>query len=224
MDERVRYISERSDGSLTSVKDLLPSSNKTRGYALDYILARTLMRPRDTIAYFNECLSVHSGQGYLTWDEITGCERSYSEKRLLALRDEWKPTYPDIQKVFELFRKATLPISKERFTEYLDEAMLLLTDRNFAGVRWMTVLSEAMWASGGEQSWADLYQPLVEMLYEIGFVGFAGISDRGVTYFYDHPALADNPSTLEKVQSFFVHPAYHMALGIKQSFELTAST
>jgi len=88
----------------------------------------------------------------------------------------------------------------------------------------MTVLSEAMWTSGGEQSWADLYQPLTEMLYEVGFIGFGSIADRGVIYFYDDPALADNLSTLEKIKSFFVHPAYHMALGVKQNYELTDST
>jgi hypothetical protein len=219
MDERVRYMSNQSGGNLTSVKDILPAANRTRGYAFDYILDRTLMRPRDTISYLNECLSAHSGNGYISWEEIASAERAYSEKRLLALRDEWKPTFPDIQKVFELFRKAIVPISKSRFTEYLDEAMLLLTDRSFSGVRWMTRLSEKMWSSTGNQSWADLYQPLTEMLYEIGFVGFIFNNNHAQIYSYDDPALADNLSTLEKVNSFSIHPAYHMALGIKENRE-----
>ena len=76
-----------------AVDDLLPHTNNTRGCAFDYILDRTLMRPRDTISFINECLSLSSGQGRLTWNDITKAEKSYSEKRLLALRDEWKPTY-----------------------------------------------------------------------------------------------------------------------------------
>lgn len=219
MDERVRYISNRSDGSLTSVKDILPSSNKTRGYAFDYILDRTLMRPRDTISYLNECLSVHSGKGYLSWTEIISAERAYSEKRLLALRDEWKPTFPDIQKVFGLFRKASLPISKKQFTKYLEEAMLLLSDPGFNGVRWMTALSEKMWTATGDQSWADLYQPLTQMLYEISFVGLIFPGSRTAIYSYDDPALSDNLSAMEKVESFSIHPAYHMALDIRSTRE-----
>jgi hypothetical protein len=218
MDERVRYVSRQGDGSLASVADLLPSSNKTRGYAFDYILGRTLMRPRDTISFINECLSLQSGKGYLTWDDIVSAEEAYSEKRLLALRDEWKPTYPDIQRVFQLFRKALSPIPKERFGDYLDDAMLLLSDPNFRGVRWMTALSEAMWSSGEEKSWTDIYQPLTKMLYEAGFIGLAGSSTGGKVYAYDDPGLADNPSNLDRTHSFVIHPAYHMALGIKSDY------
>jgi hypothetical protein len=218
MDERVRYMSGQSDGSLMSVDALLPRSNKTRGYAFDYILDRTLMRPRDTISFLNECLSLHSGKGYLTWNEITRAEKAYSEKRLLALRDEWKPTYPDIQMVFELFRKAVLPIPKQQFSTYLDEAMLLLSDRNFRGVRWMTALSEVMWTSTGEESWADLYQPLVRMLYEIGFIGFARPPGTTPIYSYDDMGLAGNPYILEETNNFFIHPTYHKALDLKTSY------
>ena len=213
MNERVRYVSSQSGGSVTSLSNLLPSSNKTRGYAFDYVLARTLMRPRDTISFLNECLSLHSGRGYLVWSDITNAEKSYSEKRLLALRDEWKPTCPDIQHVFEIFRLATLPISKETFTEYLDEVMLLLSDPNFRGVRWLTELSESMWTSVGKSSWSELYQPLTKMLYEIGFLGVTRPNNTFV-YSHDDARYADNPTNLEAAKEFVIHPAYHLALDL----------
>jgi hypothetical protein len=215
IDERVRYVSRQSNSSLTSVCDLLPLADDDRGYAFDYILDRTLMRPRDTISFINECLSLHSGQGYLTWEDILSAEKSYSEKRLLALRDEWKPTYPDIQKVLTLFRKVVLPISKTRLSEYLDEAMLLLSDPSFRGVRWMTTLSESMWGANGDQSWTDLYQPLVKMLYDVGFVGLVQSPNGSALYSYEKPDFADNPLHIEDTEEFVVHPAYHMTLGIK---------
>jgi hypothetical protein len=219
IDERVNYMSGLLGESPKSIRDILPAENKARGYAFKYILDRTLMRPRDTISYLNECLSMHSGKGYLTWEEITGAERSYSEKRLLALRDEWKPTFPGIQKVFELFRKATVPLSKPRFTEYLEETMLLVSDPDFEGEPWVNALSKNMWTSAEDQSWADLYRPLTEMLYEIGFIGFVLHDGHAAVYSYDDPALAGNLSTVEKVQEFFIHPAYHMTLGIKEARE-----
>lgn len=124
LDERVRYLSEKSNGELNldSISDLLPSANKTRGYALDYILERTLMRPRDAISFINECFSRHLSKDHLTWEAIISAETAYSEKRLLALRDEWKPTYPDIQMVLEVFRKAPQPMTKQQLSDYLDEA------------------------------------------------------------------------------------------------------
>ncbi len=215
MDERVRYVSKQSDSNLTSVCDLLPLADDAKGYAFDYILDRTLMRPRDTISFINECLSLHSGQGYLTWEDILSAEKSYSENRLLALRDEWKPTYPDIQKVLALFRKAELPISKDRLGEYLDDAMLLLSDPSFRGVRWMTMLSESMWEANGDKSWTDLYQPLVKMLYDVGFLGLGQSLDGSTLYSYEKPDFTDNPLNVEDADEFVIHPAYHLALGIK---------
>ena len=94
--------------------------------------------------------------------------------------------------------------------------MLLLSNPNFKGHVWMTALSEKMWTSTDDESWVDLYGPLTEMLYEIGFIGFILQGERTPIYFYDDPALADNPSSMEKVQRFSVHPAYHLALGIKE--------
>ena len=221
LDERVRYLSDQSNGNLEleSISDLLPGVNKTRGNPLDYILERTLMRPRDAISFINECLTRHSGKDHLTWDEITSAEAAYSGQRLLALRDEWKPTYTDIQMVFEVFRKASLPMTRQQFSNYLDEAMLLLSDDSgFRGHRWMEALSAAMWASNGEKSWTDLYQPLAKMLYEIGFIGIARPPKGKIIYFYDDATLADNPTILEHARNFNIHPAYHMALDLKANY------
>lgn len=218
IDERVRYVSKGNNSGLTAVDDLLPHTNNTRGCAFDYILERTLMRPRDTISFINECLSLSSGQGRLTWNDITRAEKSYSEKRLLALRDEWKPTYEDIQSVWALFRDAVIPLSKDQLGSYLDDAMLLLSDPGFQGVRWMTTLSEPMWSSTKGSSWTEVYHPLVRMLYEIGFIGFVQTPDGSATYSYDNPDFANDPLNLENAKEFLIHPAYHMALNVKSVY------
>jgi hypothetical protein len=214
IDERVRYVSKQSSSGLTAVDDLLPHTNNTRGCAFDYILDRTLMRPRDTISFINECLSLHSGQGRLTWGDITRAEKAYSEKRLLALRDEWKPTYPDIHSALNLFREAILPLSKDQLGGYLDDAMLLPSNPDFLGIRWMTALSESMWSSSSDSSWVELYHPLAKMLYEIGFIGFAHSPGGVPVYSYENPDFANDPLNLENTKEFWVHPAYHLALNI----------
>lgn len=218
IDERVRYVSKQNASGLMCVDDLLPHTNNTRGCAFDYILDRTLMRPRDTISFINECLSLYSGQGRLAWTDITRAEKSYSEKRLLALRDEWKPTYQDIHKMLALFRDAVVPLAKEQLGNYLDDAMLLLSDPSFQGVRWMTSLSESMWSSTSESSWEDLYHPLARMLFEIGFIGFVQSPGSPVMYSYENPDFANDLLNLKNTKEFFIHPAYHMALNLKSVY------
>ncbi|MCA1606109.1 MAG: hypothetical protein LC775_11705, partial [Acidobacteria bacterium] len=98
LDTRTRAAAElhKVDG-IGRISDILPPANKTRGNSLSFILQRTLMRPRDALAYVNECLSLAAGKSRATWADVTSAEPAYSRNRLLALRDEWKPSYPAVE-------------------------------------------------------------------------------------------------------------------------------
>jgi hypothetical protein len=91
------------------------------------------MRPRDAIAYLNECFTLASGKPRLTWEIVKSAERPYSHKRLLALRDEWKSTYPAIDQVFRKFYKANVPMTPVELAMILDDVMLLIVDADFEG-------------------------------------------------------------------------------------------
>jgi hypothetical protein len=87
LDERVRVAGARAQLEASSLRDLVPHSNQTRGNPIGYMLDRTLLRPRDAIAFTNQCLQAAAGKTRLTWDNIQSAERQYSANRLLALRD-----------------------------------------------------------------------------------------------------------------------------------------
>lgn len=215
LNERARIAGDQFGMQVQSIRELLPASNKSRGDALQYMLSKTLMRPRDIISFLNECFALSSGKDRISWADIQSAEREYSEKRLLALRDEWKPTYPDIQKALNVFRRITLPLQKEAFTQHLDEIMLLVAERDFRGGEWVSKLSEAMWSANSNSEWTDLYQPLASLLYDIGFIGMARKGVNNIIYSYDRPGFADSHRNLSEVEVFYIHPAYHDALEIK---------
>jgi hypothetical protein len=194
------------------IRDLLPEPNRTRGNAITFILDRTLMRPRDAIAYLNECLVLASGRTRLTWREIQDAERPYSLKRLLALRDEWKPTYPGIDKLFKLFTRCPSPMTRDELTRRLDDSVMLLADRNFAGVLWMTDLTEPIW-SDTVSEWADMYYPLLRLLFNLGFIGCGSGSSR--TYIHDDPDYGEHISNFEEASKFYIHAAFRAALDIE---------
>jgi hypothetical protein len=215
LDERARIAAEAWGLSdIKAVRDLLPPANKTRGKPLDYILDRTLLRPRDAIAFVNECLSAASGKRRVAWVDIRAAEVGYSRKRLLALRDEWKHSYPGIDKVFDLFRGAPVPMSRDEFQVRLDDAMLLPSDHTFPGVRWMTELSEPMWSASGDGDWADLYRPLVKLLYQFGLIGCSRSSGGPVVYAYEDPDFTELPTNLDSSCCFHIHPAFRTALDV----------
>lgn len=218
LDARAVAAAEMWDApDVTSVRDLLPQSNKTRGDPVEFILDRTLLRPRDAIAFVNEALSVALGKPRISWDDLRAAEQPYSYKRLLALRDEWKLTYPDIDRALEKFSRCSGAMPRDEFTARLDDVMLLLSDWEFAGQRWLTEASEPMWTGSGAQDWGDLYQPLTKLLFKIGFLGLSCPPQHHPVFAHDDPDFVERPSRLEEPCRFLVHPSYRAALDIASS-------
>lgn len=215
LDERVKVAAPKAGLELESVSDLLPKTNKTRGNPLDYMLDRTLLRPRDAITFVNECLALGVGSDRLTWSDIVTAEQSYSAKRLLALRDEWKQTYPGIDQVFEKFRGGSSVMSKGDLQERLDSAMLLLSEPKFAGVQWMTDATNAMWNSGPETSWFEMYQPLLKVLFTVGLIGCSRSDVRRAVFYSEDPLFIDQRSNIQATRLYLVHRAFHRGLDIR---------
>ncbi|WP_148059252.1 P-loop ATPase, Sll1717 family [Rathayibacter sp. PhB127] len=218
LDERVRVSQAKSSLDATTFRELLPHANNTRGNPLEYIMDRTLLRPRDAIAFANQCLLSGAGKTKLTWDDIKTAEVTYSANRLLALRDEWKPTYPGIDDLLTKFRGAPARMSKKEFQERLEECALLMSSVNFRGTAWLTPLAEPIWEAGHSNlSWFDRYSGLTGLFYNIGVIGCASAGTAAPTFFDADPNLASSPSRLEKSEYFHVHRMLHRALDISVS-------
>ncbi len=219
LNQRVHIAGERVGLTAHTITELLPNANNAMGKPLDYLLDRTLLRPRDAIAFANECLGLGIGKPKLAWVDIKNAEQPYSEKRLMALRDEWKETYPGIDKAFSAFRRSPARMSKQELTTRLDEIMLLPSTPTFEGVRWMTNVTSSMWASGPDDSWFDLYQPVLRLLFVVGFLGCEGDRSKVPVFFQDNPLFVDHESNIERADAFFVHRTYHAGLDIRAAGE-----
>ncbi len=220
LDARVKHLAGKNDLEVDNIRDLLPHANRIRGNPLQYMFDRTLLRPRDAIAYANECLSVAAGKARISWDDIQTAESAYSARRLLALRDEWKPTYPGIERVLENFRGASAKMELNDLIERLDESVLLISDDDFAGTDWLSDLSGRIWQSDQKNAaWAELYQPLVALLYRIGILGCASKQTAAPVFFSTDPLAAASASSLARYQSFHVHRTFHRALDIRRTNE-----
>ena len=185
-----------------------------RGDALDYVFERTMLRPRDVIMYLNAAVRVAGEPRKLNWGHITGAEDEYSKDRLRALRDEWRDPYLDIDKALEEFRDAPAVMSREEFTDRLDNIALLPADTTFRGTTWLSQFTEDIFEGNSDRKpWEQLYGALTNLLFEIGFLGVAYPQSYQEIYSYtlegraDSPAIDMSPST-----RFVIHEAYRAAL------------
>ena len=106
-----------------SHKDFLPSMGK-KETALEYMLDRTLMRPRDLISFFNWCIQKAVDKPNITKAMLLEAEGEYSKERRTSLEQEWRADYPDLPDFLDLFKK--MPphfrlgnIDDERLTEFI---------------------------------------------------------------------------------------------------------
>jgi len=204
---------QTSIGAVSGLEALLPPTTKKRGHPFNYVLDRTLMRPRDVIAFVNESFSQSSGKKRLTWADMDTAELRYSQNRLLALRDEWKPTFAGIGDVFDVFRGAPPLMSRDELGEILDDVALLPAEINFQGSVWLTQMTEPLWDGVGRTEWAEQYSKLVQLLYDIGFIGIRNRGER-VHHSYDDPGHADSHKNLGPAARFEVHRCFRPALDI----------
>jgi hypothetical protein len=73
--------------------------------AIDYMIERTSMRPRELIEFFNACLVNSEGKARITKHALSEAEGRYSKYRLRSLQDEWIVEYPSLIEFSHLLKK-----------------------------------------------------------------------------------------------------------------------
>jgi hypothetical protein len=104
LDARLRHlVNQREPGAKWNPRELLPSKVDGRPTA-EYIVSRTLMRPRDMIQFLNECVALAADRPEITLDMLRQAEGIYSTKRLRAVADEWAADYPHLLEFIDLLK------------------------------------------------------------------------------------------------------------------------
>ncbi|MGT2462887.1 P-loop ATPase, Sll1717 family [Sinomonas atrocyanea] len=215
LDERVRVASTSDDDSPKTIQTLLPHPNRTRGNPLEYIFDRTLLRPRDAISFVNACLQESVDKRAITWDAIQAAERSYSEGRLLALRDEWKLTYPGIDRVIGEFRGRPASMRVPEFVSILEDISLLTSDPAFPGTQWLTTATARVWTANDGDLWYETYSPLIRVLYSLGVLGFATDGSRAPKFDLDDSTLPQKYNRMSTCSAVVIHRMLHLALDVR---------
>lgn len=215
LDERVKTASVRAGFTKAlSLRAFLPRKNHQRGDPVRFVLDRTLMRPRDAISYLNIAAGISQGSSTISWRALHAAETEYSTNRLLALRDEWKMSYPGIDDIFPCFERRNPIMNRDELTAGLDEVALVTANEGFEGVSWLTNLASPIWAGTHRpDEWVEMYAPLLRFLFRIGFVCPRRKDDRLITY-ETHPYWLAKVENMSPEGRFSVHPAFHSALQI----------
>jgi hypothetical protein len=180
--------------------------------SFDYMLDRTLFRPRDVISFMNECIDQAADASSVSQKSIRNGEQEYSNKRLRSLADEWRGTYGDLENAIGCLRQLPVRFGLPDISDDVLENLCIIIVAGDQIDLTGGVFAEACNAvvnNGG--SYSRLRRSLVETLYAIGAIGVK--MRKGSPYQWSYrndPLLAyDN---LTEDSGFATHPMLFRAL------------
>lgn len=180
----------------------------------DYIVERTLMRPRDVIAYVNECLENAAGTYEVTGTTIKKAESEFSRIRREALEQEWQSAFPSIKRLLDHLgskKKSRLTMSELFAGADADDLAMAIYTEAKVGFDPLFETCKAHCDKGGS---VGLEKQVVSILYRVGAVGVKlHTAERFLYSHLDHPLLPVENIT-EDV-SLRIHPMLFGAFRIQ---------
>lgn len=105
IDKRINTaLKHKYTNSEVSFNDVFPEKID-KVDTIDYILDRTLLRPRDAIMFINECFSQSQGKSQIVNSTIKLAEKIYSHERVESLCYEWYVEHPLLSYYFKFLEK-----------------------------------------------------------------------------------------------------------------------
>ena len=92
----------------------------------EFMVDRTLKRPRDLLTYVNLCLERSQGKADVSANDIRQAEREYSASRLREIIDEWKDTYPTLEPLITQLKSYGLTIEFDKISthDFIEDLVL----------------------------------------------------------------------------------------------------
>lgn len=182
---------------------------------IDFILDRTLMRPRDAISFTNECFNNASGKASITSQILKEAEKNYSKKRFKALCFEWVDDYPLLENYCKIipgshgsFKHSSISNTGiEKLA--LDLSIIEIKDpiRDFA----------LSFVEQNSLTKMEFRNHVLRVLYRVGIIGIKRNAYTSVEWSHEDDVTISN-SEIKNSQSFEVHKMLWRYLGIyKQS-------
>lgn len=216
IDRRVGLLFRRQYSACSDVKFEHVFPHKIANIdPFDYILERTLMRPRDVITFVNACLEQAAGRHEVTAKAIREAEGNFSRIRRQALEYEWQSAFPSLPQLLDYVksnRKAIISfreLCEKDAVEGLAYSICTETKSSFDP---LCPLGQKVF-NEGDGHLADFVKEVISVLYRVGAIGVKLRSSTRYTYSHiDVPVLATDEITNET--QIRIHPMLQRSLGI----------
>lgn len=214
VDKRIRELYRRKyKADAVRFADVFPTVKRGRPDPLRYILQRTLMRPRDAIAFVNECFRLAENRERVSWKVIRAAEGTYSDRRIRAVCSEWRAHYPSIDVLCELLRDLPSRFNRSEIQgDRLDQAILRCAQ--FEDSDPCISVAKDMLDPGSKASAKTFLDEALRTLYKAGLLGARFAKNEPISWAISHEDELGRGETRRAI-SFHVHKMAWRGLGIR---------
>jgi hypothetical protein len=213
VDKRVRYLYRRKYTKDNVLFSDIFSRQVSQKPAFDYMIERTLLRPRDIISFTNLALGAAQGKNEVPAKDIKDAEARYSKQRYEALTQEWIVAFPWLRDAFRILRVGATRFSVSAIPGALIEdfvAALLSEDTRNSEIH--RLAKRAVEAKGSGSMSVVVFEALA-VLYRIGAVGLKLNANERYRYAYIDNATV-NATDIDLDTKVHIHPMLQRALGV----------
>jgi hypothetical protein len=203
--------------------DVFPAPAKGGGQkALDYILDRSFLRPRDVMQFVNECLGAAVDRDRVSWRVMRAAEANYSEKRLKSLFEEWSDIYPSLPKSIEILRGVPEDFTRSYFSS--NRLAPVISDlMNDNGDPCNSAVIQYCEPGAKSISEADVVAEFLCCFYRIGAIGIkVSAKDTYMWSDFDHASISKGE--IKRANQIKVHKMLYRALGVREKEEFKWET
>jgi hypothetical protein len=169
IDARIGYlVSSRYTTDQITHRDIFPEAIDGKP-VMEWVLERTLMRPRDCIAFVNEAITQAVGKSRITVAMMREAEGHYSRGRLRSLADEWVSDFPNLIRFTELLKLRPSHFKMADLTDVqCEEFCLRVAVEQLARCPLQEI---ALSVAEGNLSARLARNAIVEIFFKVGLVG-----------------------------------------------------
>jgi hypothetical protein len=212
LQKRLNVLTNKHQANFVDIDEILPHGDRrgNKDSGMDYILNRTLFRPRDVISYFNKSIKYTHGKPKITREALRLAESEYSTERLQAIEDEWKENLPGIKYYIEFlinkpFRFQTQDISPNAIRNFCQKIYRVTQDKDVLDIV----------SYGWEvQKQKGVITYVLNTLYQMGIIGVKTSPNERIYYSFLVDNAFDSFPELDKY-TFYINPTFYLVLHTK---------
>jgi hypothetical protein len=188
----------------------LPQRNPVE--AIDYMIERTLLRPRDLIAFFNECIILSNGKPMVDANNLLTAEGSYSGGRFHALLDEWSGVYPSLEIYAQILKKRKPNFRVEDISiEDIEDCCLKVASSLTSDEANVSI---EMGVINGRMNASEYRKHLITILYKVSLLGVR-ISDSMPSVAWSYLAGSSiSEAEIEDTSRLYIQKTFWRHLGV----------